>query len=198
MQKINKSPKVLGLDISTKTIGWALFDFQTKELLELTHFSPKIKPTPDTKLEEMMAKVNQFKDKIIDYRNVGITKVIIEEPLIGSNNIRTVATLMRYNSFITRVIYDVLDLLPEFITTYDSRRYAFPSLYTENKAGKKVLFGSYEKGCDKKHIIWEKVSSKESHLGWMYTRNNTLKKENYDMCDAYTCVLGHMNKNNLW
>jgi hypothetical protein len=198
MQKINKSPKVLGLDISTKTIGWALFDFQTKELLELTHFSPKIKPTPDTKLEEMMAKVNQFKDKIIDYRNIGITKVIIEEPLIGSNNIRTVATLMRYNSFITRVIYDVFGLLPEFITTYDSRRYAFPSLYTENKKGKKVLFGSFEKGCDKKHIIWEKVSSKESHLSWMYTRNNTLKKENYDMCDAYTCVLGHMNKNNLW
>jgi hypothetical protein len=198
MQKINKSPKVLGLDISTKTIGWALFDLQTKELLELTHFSPKIKPTPDTKLEEMMAKVNQFKDKIIDYCNIGITKVIIEEPLIGSNNIRTVATLMRYNSFITRVIYDVLGLLPEFITTYDSRRYAFPSLYTENKKGKKVLFGSYEKGCDKKHIIWEKVSRKETHLEWMYTRNNTLKKENYDMCDAYTCVLGHMNKNNLW
>lgn len=198
MQKINKSPKVLGLDISTKTIGWALFDLQTKELLELTHFSPKIKPTPDTKLEEMMAKVNQFKDKIIDYRNIGITKVIIEEPLIGSNNIRTVATLMRYNSFITRVIYDVLGLLPEFITTYESRRYAFPSLYTENKKGKKVLFGSYEKGCDKKHIIWEKVSRKETHLGWMFTRNNTLKKENYDMCDAYTCVLGHMNKNNLW
>ena len=117
----------MGLDISTKTIGWALFDLQTKELLELTHFSPKIKPTPDTKLEEMMAKVNQFKDKIADYCNIGITKVIIEEPLIGSNNIRTVATLMRYNSFITRVIYDVLGLLPEFITTYDSRRYAFPN-----------------------------------------------------------------------
>ena len=198
MQKINNSPKILGLDISTKTIGWALFDLQTKELLELTHFSPKIKPTPDTKLEEMMAKVNQFKDKIADYCNIGITKVIIEEPLIGSNNIRTVATLMRYNSFITRVIYDVLGLLPEFITTYDSRRYAFPNLYTENKKGKKVLFGSYEKGCDKKHIIWEKVSGKETHLEWMYTRNNTLKKENYDMCDAYTCVLGHMNKNNLW
>ena len=181
MQKINNRPKVLGLDISTKTIGWALFDLQTQELLELTHFSPKIKPTPDTKLEEMMAKVNQFKDKVADYRNVGITKVIIEEPLISSNNIRTVATLIRYNSFITRVIYDILGILPEFISTYDSRKFAFPVLFTENKKGKKVLFGSYEKGCDKKHIIWKEVSSKETHLSWMYTRNNTLKKENYDM-----------------
>jgi hypothetical protein len=30
---LKNSPKVLGLDISTKTIGWSLFDIQTKELL---------------------------------------------------------------------------------------------------------------------------------------------------------------------
>ena len=30
------NPKVLGLDVSTKTIGWALFDMRTQELLELT------------------------------------------------------------------------------------------------------------------------------------------------------------------
>ena len=50
----------------------------------------------------------------------------------------------------------------------------------------------------KKHIIWQKVSDQESHLTWVYTRNNTLKKENYDMCDAYTCVLGQMNKTKVW
>jgi len=198
MTKLGNSPKVLGLDISTKTIGWALFDIQSKELLELTHFSPKIKPKPEDKLVEMMAKVDQFKQKMVDYNNVGITKIVIEEPLINSNNIRTVAILMRYNSFITRVIYDVLGILPEYISTYDSRKYAFPNLYSPNNKGKKVLFGGYEKGCDKKHIVWELVSTKEPHLTWMYTRNNTLKKENYDMCDAYTCVLGQMSKSEIW
>ena len=54
MTKLGNSPKVLGLDISTKTIGWALFDIQSKELLELTHFSPKVKPKPENKLVEMM------------------------------------------------------------------------------------------------------------------------------------------------
>ena len=35
VNKIKKdSPKVLGLDVSTRTIGVALFDVQTKELLE--------------------------------------------------------------------------------------------------------------------------------------------------------------------
>ena len=38
------NPKVLGLDVSTKTIGWALFDIQSRELLELTHISPIPKP----------------------------------------------------------------------------------------------------------------------------------------------------------
>jgi len=198
MNNIGKTPKVLGLDISTKTIGWALFDIQKKELLELTHFSPKVKPKREDKIEEMLVKADQFHDKLIDYKNVGITKIIIEEPLINSNNIRTVATLMRYNSFITRTIYNVLGIIPSFISTYNSRKFAFPELVAENIKGRKVLFGKYEVGCDKKHIIWQKVSNKEPHLTWAYTRNNTLKKENFDMCDAYTCVLGHMNQNNLW
>ena len=198
MNNIGKTPKVLGLDISTKTIGWALFDIQKKELLELTHFSPKVKPKREDKIEEMLVKADQFHDKLIDYKNVGITKIIIEEPLINSNNIRTVATLMRYNSFITRTIYNVLGIIPSFISTYNSRKFAFPELVAENIKGRKVLFGKYEVGCDKKHIIWQKVSNKEPHLTWAYTRNNTLKKENFDMCDAYTCVLGHMKQNNIW
>jgi|TARA_B100001094_G_C18057881_1_gene733474 hypothetical protein len=198
MNNIGKAPKVLGLDISTKTIGWALFDIQKQELLELTHFSPKVKPKREDKIEEMLVKADQFHDKLIDYKNIGITKIIIEEPLINSNNIRTVATLMRYNSFITRTIYNVLGIIPSFISTYNSRKFAFPELVAENIKGRKVLFGKYEVGCDKKHIIWQKVSNKEPHLTWAYTRNNTLKKENFDMCDAYTCVLGHMNQNNLW
>jgi len=39
-KKITQSPKILGLDVSTKTIGWALFDIDSNELLELTHISP--------------------------------------------------------------------------------------------------------------------------------------------------------------
>ena len=198
MEKLGKSPKGLGWDISTKTGGWALFDIQSKNLLELTHFSPKIKPVPETKIEEMLLKAEQFKSKILDYSNIGITKVIIEEPLLNSNNIRTVSTLMRYNAFITRIIYETLGIVPDFISTYNSRKFAFPSLFTENNKGKKVLFGKYEVGCDKKYIIWQKVSEKEPHLTWTYTRNNTLKKENFDMCDAYTCVLGYLQQKTIW
>ena len=87
---LKNSPKVLGLDVSTKTIGWSLFDIQTKELLELTHFSPVIKPKTEDKIQELLMKVDAFEEKLNGYKNLGITKVVIEEPLLNSNNVWTV------------------------------------------------------------------------------------------------------------
>ena len=78
---IKNNPKVLGLDVSTKTIGWALFDIQTQELLELTHISPVPKPKPENKIQELLEKGEMFRTKLMNYKNLGITKVVIEEPL---------------------------------------------------------------------------------------------------------------------
>ena len=191
-------PKILGLDVSTKTIGWALFDYQTKELLELTHFSPIIKPKPEDKLLEVIKKADEFGKKLEEVKDFGIIKVIIEEPLLTSNNVYTVGALLRYNSMITKVVYDKLNILPTYISTYQSRKHSFPSLFAKNKNGRNVLFGKYPKGCNKKQIVWEQVRESEPQIKWFYTRNNTLKKECFDMADAYTCVIGHMKKEGIW
>mgnify|MGYP000966005119 CR=1 FL=1 len=50
---------------------------------------------------------------INDYKNMGITKIVIEEPLLNSNNIWTVGTLLRYNSMISRSIYKTLGIIPK-------------------------------------------------------------------------------------
>jgi hypothetical protein len=192
------SPKVLGLDISTKTIGWAVFDIETKNLLELTHISPKPKLQSDNKMEELLLKSNVVRDKLIEYKELGITNVIIEEPLLNSNNIYTVSTLMRYNTLICKEVYDILGIIPEFISTYNSRKFAFPHLVQKNDKGKFVLFGGFPKDIDKKVIIWELVAKREPQVTWQYTKNNTLKKENYDQTDAYTAVLGYMKMKEIW
>jgi hypothetical protein len=197
-EDLKNSPKVLGLDISTKTIGWSLFDIKTRKLLELTHFSPVVKPQPEDKIEELLGKVNAFEKILEGYKNFGITKVIIEEPLLNSNNTWTVGTLLRYNSMLTKSIYDILGIVPKFISTYNSRKFAWPELIGENDKGKKVLFGSYPKNIDKKEIVWKKVSESEPQIVWLYTRNSTLKKECYDQADAYTCALGYMKQQGLW
>ena len=193
-----ESPKVLGLDVSTKTIGWALFDIQTKELLELTHVSPVPKPKEENKIKELLLKSSIFKTKLMEYKDLGITKVVIEEPLLNSNNVYTISTLMRYNTLITKEIYDVLGIVPDFISTYNSRKFAYPELVVKNDKNKFVLFGGYPKDCDKKHIIWELVAQREPQIQWLYTKNNTLKKENFDQTDAYTCVLGYMKQESIW
>ena len=196
--KLKESPKVLGLDVSTRTIGVALFDIQSRELLELTHVSPVPKPKEESKIKELLLKSDIFKSKLIEYKDLGIIKVVIEEPLLNSNNVYTISTLLRYNTLITKEIYDVLGVVPEFISTYNSRKFAYPELVRENDKKKYVLFGGFPKDCDKKQIIWEQVAKREPQIQWLYTRNNTLKKENFDQTDAYTCVLGYMKQEKLW
>jgi hypothetical protein len=195
--KLKNKPKILGLDISTKTIGFALFDLSGSNLLELTHFSPKIKPQPEDKIEELIKKAEGFKKHLESYKNVGITRVIIEEPLLQSNNVYTIGTLLRYNTLILKACYDVLGVLPTFISTYNSRKYAFPDLVGTNDKGRNVLFGGYPKDIDKKHVIWEHVNAVCPEVNWLYGKTGSLKKENYDMADAATCVIGYINMNKL-
>ena len=198
-KSINRtSPKVLGLDVSTRTIGCALFDIQTKELLELTHVSPVPKPKVENKIEELIIKSDIFRKKLEEYVGMGVTHVVIEEPLLNSNNVYTVGTLIRFNTLVCKEVYDVLGVVPEFVSTYNSRKFAFPHLVQKNDKGKFVLFGGLPKDIDKKVVIWELVAKREPQIIWSYTKNNTLKKESYDMTDSYACVLGYMKMKEIW
>jgi hypothetical protein len=187
------SPKVLGLDVSTKTIGWALFDVESGNLLELTHISPVPKPKVENKIEELILKGKIFREKLLSYVGMGITHVVIEEPLLNSNNVYTVGTLLRYNTMICKAVYDTLGIVPTFISTYNARKYAFPDLVGDNGKNRNVLFGGYPKDIDKKHVIWEHVNAVCSEVTWLYGKGGALKKENYDMSDAATAVIGYIN-----
>lgn len=203
--------RVLGLDVSTKTIGIALFEGNGK-LLELTHITPVIKPRPETKLEELFKKVDAFEKLLTRYIELDIEKVVIEEPLLNSNNVYTVGTLLKFNGMISKVVSEVLNIIPDFISSYDARAYSFPELmqirkfnkkgepYTEKQLekSKPVLFGGYDWNVDKKTVIWDKVANLEPQIVWEYTKNNTLKKENFDMTDAYTCTRAIMCKEGYW
>lgn len=206
---------VLGLDVSTKTIGIALFEDNgnSGSLKLLHHVTPKIKPKPKNKMQELFEKARIFEDEfLINYKDFGITKVIIEEPLLRSNNVNTVATLLRFNGMISRAVYDMLGIVPEFVSSYDARKYAFPELMakrTGTRAGKMfsekemekknpVLFGGLPFDIDKKQIIFDKVYDLEPQITWLYSKNNTLKVENFDMTDAYAAVKGYMNMTNVW
>ena len=206
---------VLGLDVSTKTIGIALFeDYGNRGTLRLLHHvTPMVKPKPESKMQELFEKAKIFEEEfLINYKNIGITRVVIEEPLLRSNNVNTVATLLRFNGMISRSVYDILGIIPEYISSYDSRAYAFPELMQIRKVNKKgepysekelskakpVLFGDYDYEIDKKMVIWEKVSELEPQIVWLVDKKQKLKKENFDMTDSYCCIRAVMQRDNLW
>ena len=188
---------ILGLDVSTKTIGISLFN-NKGQLLELTHISPKIKPVPETKTEELIKKADLFAEFISKYSKMNIKHVLIEEPLLRSNNVNTVGTLLRFNGMVTKICYDILDITPEYISTYDARQYAFPELMTPNAGNKVVLFGSYPKDVDKKRVIWDLVSKREPKINWLLDKKGALKKENFDMSDSYTVALAFAHIKNIF
>ena len=207
--------RILGLDVSTKTIGISLFEDNgdNGKLQLLTHITPVIKPKPTDNIELLIKKAQVFQFEFLEkYSDIDISRVIIEEPLLQSNNVNTVSTLLRFNGMICRSVYEVLNIVPEFISSYDARKFAFPDLmqirthnkkgepYTEKDIDKKqpVLFGSYPWDADKKVVIWEKVNEREPQIVWMYDKHQRLVKENYDMTDAYACVLGQMRKEGKW
>ena len=196
-EEIQEEYYLLGLDVSTKTIGVSLFN-NKGELLELTHISPKAKPEPKSKTEELVKKADLFFNFIVKYKKLNIKSVVIEEPLLRSNNVNTVGTLLIFNGMVTKMCYDVLGVVPEYISTYDARKYAFPELMQPNTAGKPVLFGGMPKDVDKKKVVWEKVNARQPEINWILDKKGQLKKENFDMSDAYTVALAFAHLNNIF
>lgn len=208
--------KILGLDVSTKTIGIAIFadNGDNGELKFLHHVSPKPKkPKPSSKIEELTRKCEVFEEEFLNkYLEFGINKVIVEEPLLTANNAYTVATLLKFNGMICKSVYDSMGIVPDFVSSYDARAYAFPDLLQKSKYKKNgeerdekdiekrkpVLFGAYPPNVDKKQVIWDKVNENEPDINWLYKKDGGLKKENFDMTDAYAAVYGKMAEEGRW
>lgn len=218
MEEKNTYPRIiLGLDISTACIGACLvIDDGTSDLPKieiLTHKTPKV-PRKIKNIEALFIRKQIFEDEFIKtLTGYGITDVVIEEPLLSSNNVNTVATLLRYNGMIAESVYRNLGVVPQFISSYDARTYSFPELVALRKFNKKgeeyslshvkkaikddhiVLFGSYPFDIDKKSVMMNMVNEVYPDIPWILDKNGELKKENYDACDSLICALAYVNIN---
>ena len=213
---MNKEGKeiYLGLDVSTACIGISIIIDDGSEygkIVELTHISPKVS-SKIKGIEQLFLKKKIFEEFLIKYKDFGIDHVVIEEPLLRSNNVNTVSTLLRFNGMVSDCVYNILGIVPNYISSYDAREYSFPELMSIRKYGKDekqyeyskihkeikdcklVLFGGYPWTIDKKTVIQGKVADVFPDIEWLYNKKEELKKENFDACDAYVAVLGFMNR----
>lgn len=210
---------ILGLDVSTACIGVSVVEDNGTDkptILSLKHETPKvsrnIKGMEALFLRKKIFETECLKDIASKYK---ITDVVIEEPLLSSNNVNTVATLLRFNGMISDSIYNIFGLVPNFISSYDARMFSFPDLVSIRKYNKKgveyplkhienaikkgniVLFGSYPFDIDKKTVMMNKVNEmyNENEISWTLNDKGELKKENFDACDSLICAIAYININ---
>jgi hypothetical protein len=153
---------VLAFDISTSCIGFAIFNSEGK-MLDLRYITLKV--DKDVLAENRyIPKANIFKEYIQEYKQYKISKIVIENPLVASNNVNTVNTLLRFNGICSYLLYQELNIMPEYITVSDVRQLFCPEMCEFNKkTGKNVLkFKSLK--IDPKEYIHQKVSKLEPQL----------------------------------
>lgn len=214
MEDNNLNKIIMGLDISTKCIGVTLLLNDGSEygkVIEVTHIRPKVDKDCNG-VGALLSKQAVFEEFIKSYKKYDIDEIIIEEPLMkSSKSVETVAVLMKYNGMITSSIYRIFGKVPKYISSYDARKYAFPTLLAirkRNKAGvaypykkllkdvkdsKLVLFGSMPFDVDKKSLLQGLVSDTYPEIEWVYGKNGALKTENYDASDSMIVALGYMH-----
>ena len=220
----NNFPRViLGLDVSTNCIGISIVEDngvdEKPKIIAITQKSPRI-PKKIKGIEALCLKKFGFDEGFLknlnEYTDKKITDVVIEEPLVSSNNVNTVATLLKFTGMIADSVYTTLGIVPVFISSYDARTYSFPELITIRKFNKQgkvyplshiknaikknniVLFGAYPYDVDKKTVMMNMVNDTyfgDDLIPWEKNKYDELKKENYDACDALICALAYVNIN---
>ena len=215
-QEIKYPRIIMGLDVSTVCIGVSIiadFGEGNPEILKITHVSPKVS-SKIKGIEALLRRKTIFENDFLPtLKDIGITDVVIEEPLLSSNNSYTVGTLLRFNGMICDAVYRILGIVPNFISSYDARTYSFPDLLSIRKFNKKgeelsltqikkaikdnhvVLFGAYPYDVDKKIVMMNKVNEIYPNIDWIQNSKGELKKENYDACDSLVCALAYVNIN---
>lgn len=191
---------ILGLDISTSTVGISCFNLNG-DLVELNHVSPIIKNYKGLKHDELFDKsilISQYLAN--NYDTSHIDKIIIESPLISSKQFDTAALL---NYFAGMVFANLKKQYPysnfDYITVDEARRFGLPELV----GGKnKSLFGNFPKKFNgieitdlKKMVVLSSIAQRFPDVVWLLNNNLTIDKKNFDRADSIVVVLGYMQKN---
>lgn len=170
---------ILALDVSTSCIGYALFDEKGENLMELNYikFNDKL---------SLFEKLAEFNKKIDFLKSQKIQNIVIEEPLkkfAGKfSSAGTIAILNFFNGMVSASVYQTFNIEPIHYNVNTARKTAFPE------------FKPKKDSKSNKHEIWTFVREREPHIVWKYgPKSAKLVDENFDMTDAYTIGLAHIN-----
>lgn len=170
--------KLLSLDISSTTIGWALYHIENKKI-KLIKYDRII---PPKKEKNFLLKLHQTKKDFVSLlQTIQPDKVVIEEItkfMPGKSSANTIITLAVYNRTLALTCLEQIGLLPDFMS---------------------VLAIRHKLKLDKKLPEKESIPSLlEKHLkikfNWIKKKNGKIADASYDQADACAVGLAYYKK----
>lgn len=165
---------ILGLDISTSTVGAAIIDSKTDEIKSLFYISLK-------KEKGLLNKVRLFK-KELEAQGIKPDHVAIEEPLVmfkeGFSRAQVLSMLSQFNGmsqFLTFLLYNTD---PVMYNVNSARKLSYPDL-------------KFPRGSKRKELVQERTAHEYPEIDFPLKRTGRLKDECYDMCDAVVIARAH-------
>jgi len=170
---------LLSLDISTSTIGIAIFDGNHK-LHELSYVKF------DKKEKCLFKKLDAFilyldnKYKGIEFDDIAIEKSLVHfKSKFSSADVISKLTTM--NALVSGFLYKRFNVLPIFYNVQTARSLAFPG----------IKFTKQEKSA--KYIVWEAFIKIYPTINWEYSkRTHKLIDQTFDSVDAAVIGIAHI------
>lgn len=169
--------RVLGLDISTTTIGYAVVESDDRSIVELGHISLK-------NVEGLFNKVDVAVPKIAGIiAGLAISKTYVEEAVqmftTGMSSAQTIITLAKFNALVSYHVRNQLgDANLVWVKPNEARKTCGLVMTTKAKAGGK---GQKEQAFDQLTA----TNGLLSHVKFELTKTGKQKPENYDRADAF-------------
>lgn len=158
---------ILGLDISTSIVGFAVMDMD-KNLITYDKLKYKSSQPLEERAEFFKNKINQFNKYYL------IDKVFVEQPAMmfgrGKTTANTMAKLQRFNGMCCFAVYNELSIVPELVHPSSAR--------------KKMNISVPRNVLNKKHYIIDEVKKKYPKFNFNLTRHGNPQPGTDDIADA--------------
>jgi len=165
---------ILGLDISTTTVGATLLNDKGKIIFCESWDLRKIEKCLFIKADVIKAELIKISQPI--------DKIIIEQPLqrfiAGRSSIKTILMLAKFNAILSYTCYELFGETPEYVSANSARK----------KCGIVI-----EKGADVKEAVLQHILNSEPNFDVQYTRHGNPIHGTYDRADSLVVArVGHI------
>ena len=167
---------ILGLDVSTTRIGWAVIN-DKQELVDSDFYKTDKKMGLEERAEDFLS--NVLRPLSIVHK---ITEVRVEEPFPmfsgGKTTARTMSSLQRFNGMISLLVLQMFDKSPTMVGATTAR----------SRCGIKV-----PRGTKAKVVVLDWVDNKFDKFIMEHTRHGNPKPGLDDEADAIVVALSHFD-----